>query len=88
MVTGYGFPVASSSAKQTNPKTPNMPTTSAITPDQAREIIRTRGWTYRAVSKRIGKSPGHIHGIVTGKRTSTPVLSQIAKLPTRKVVAK
>jgi hypothetical protein len=80
--------VARNSATQSNHKTPLMPTTSTITPAKAEAIIRDRGWSYRSLGKRLGKDPSHIYHVVKGTRISSPVLSQIAKLPTRKVTAK
>jgi hypothetical protein len=80
--------VARNSATPKNHKTLLMPTTSLITPAKAEAIIRDRGWSYRALGKELGKDPSHIYHVVKGKRISNPVLSRIAKLPSRKVVAK
>lgn len=48
---------------------------------QARNILRRRGWTQLEVAERLGVTRTHIVFVLNGRRTSKRILNAIAELP-------
>lgn len=60
--------------------------------EQAKAILKKRGWSYRNVAVALGLSrkSGYVHiaRVLNGQRESTRLLSRIENLPNRKEVAR
>jgi hypothetical protein len=55
-----------------------------MTTIHAKQIMRQRGWSYRAAAPRLGVCYQHLALVLTGRRESRRLLHAISKLPARK----
>lgn len=56
----------------------------ALTPREAKRILRARGWTYRTAAPVVGRSYQWVCDVLNGRKVSRPVLQAVAALPNRK----
>ena len=53
----------------------------ALTPEQARRLMKKRGWTYRKAAAFVGVNSSHLSRVFCGQRISKSLLERIAALP-------
>ncbi len=51
------------------------------TPEEAKQILKARGWSYRRAAPALGVHYMHLYAVLSGQRESRSLLNRIASLP-------